>query len=105
MTAQAAVQPPRHIRSWQGVTPTLARRVYVDPAAALIGQVTLGDDCSVWPMAVVRGDVNVIRVGARTSIQDGSVPPGPRGWTGCGRRLWVRLPPETSPVMVAPTWP
>ncbi len=73
MSGQDEVQQPRHIRSWQGVTPTLGRRVYVDPAAAVIGQVTLGDDCSVWPMAVVRGDVNVIRVGARTSIQDGSV--------------------------------
>lgn len=62
-----------NIRSWQGILPTLGERVYVDPAAVVIGQVTLGDDCSVWPMAVVRGDVNVIRVGARTSIQDGAV--------------------------------
>lgn len=60
-------------RSWQGILPTLGERVYVDPAAVVIGQVTLGDDCSVWPTAVVRGDVNVIRVGARTSIQDGAV--------------------------------
>ncbi len=62
-----------NIRSWQGILPTLGERVYVDPAAVVIGQVTLGDDCSVWPTAVVRGDVNVIRVGARTSIQDGAV--------------------------------
>ena len=53
--------------------PVLGKRVYVDPAAVVIGQVTLGDDCSVWPMAVIRGDVNVIRVGARSSVQDCSV--------------------------------
>ena len=51
----------------------LGARVYVDPAACVIGRVALGDDTSVWPMAVIRGDVNAIRVGARTSIQDGSV--------------------------------
>jgi carbonic anhydrase/acetyltransferase-like protein (isoleucine patch superfamily) len=62
-----------NIRPWQGILPALGRRVYVDPAAAVIGQVALGDDCSVWPMAVIRGDVNVIRVGARTSVQDCSV--------------------------------
>lgn len=62
-----------HIRAWRGILPTLGQRVYVDPMAAVIGQVTLGDDSSVWPMAVIRGDVNVIAVGARTSVQDGSV--------------------------------
>jgi carbonic anhydrase/acetyltransferase-like protein (isoleucine patch superfamily) len=51
----------------------LGQRVYVDPAAVVIGQVSLGDDSSVWPAAVIRGDVNVIHVGARTSVQDGSV--------------------------------
>ena len=61
------------VRPWQGVLPTLGKRVYVDPAAVVIGQVTLGDDSSVWPAAVIRGDVNVIRIGARTSVQDGSV--------------------------------
>ena len=62
-----------NIRNWKDVAPTLGERVYVDPAAVVIGRVTLGDDASVWPMAVIRGDVNVIRVGARTSVQDGSV--------------------------------
>ena len=62
-----------HIRPWRGILPTLGERVYVDPAAAVIGQVTVGDDSSVWPMAVVRGDVNVITIGSRTSVQDGSV--------------------------------
>lgn len=62
-----------NIRPWQGILPTIGRRVYVDSAAVVIGQVTLGDDTSVWPAAVIRGDVNVIRVGMRTSVQDGSV--------------------------------
>jgi carbonic anhydrase/acetyltransferase-like protein (isoleucine patch superfamily) len=62
-----------NIRPWRGILPSIGARVYVDPAAAVIGQVSLGDDASVWPMAVIRGDVNVISVGARTSVQDGSV--------------------------------
>ncbi len=49
------------------------RRVYVDPMAVVIGQVTLGDDVSLWPGTVVRGDVNEIHIGQRSNIQDGSV--------------------------------
>jgi carbonic anhydrase/acetyltransferase-like protein (isoleucine patch superfamily) len=55
------------------VSPTLGARVYVAPSAAVIGKVTIGDDSSIWPMAVARGDVHSIHIGARTSIQDGSV--------------------------------
>jgi carbonic anhydrase/acetyltransferase-like protein (isoleucine patch superfamily) len=61
------------IRSFQGIAPTLGQRVYVDPAATVIGDVVLGDDVSIWPGTVLRGDVNYIRVGARTNIQDGSI--------------------------------
>lgn len=61
------------IRSFQGVTPRFGARAYVDPASVVIGDVTLGDDCSVWPTAVVRGDMHRIRLGARVSVQDGSV--------------------------------
>jgi carbonic anhydrase/acetyltransferase-like protein (isoleucine patch superfamily) len=53
--------------------PLLGERVFVDPTAAIIGDIHLGDDCSIWPMSVIRGDVNRIRVGKRCSIQDGSV--------------------------------
>lgn len=53
--------------------PSLARGVYVDPQACVIGRVTIGEDSSVWPTAVIRGDVNTIVVGARTSVQDGAV--------------------------------
>ena len=61
------------LRSYAGEAPQLARGVYVDPQACVIGRVTLGEDSSVWPMAVVRADVHTITVGARTSIQDGAV--------------------------------
>jgi carbonic anhydrase/acetyltransferase-like protein (isoleucine patch superfamily) len=61
------------IRSFQGIAPTLGERVYVDPAAILIGDVVIGDDVSLWPGTVVRGDVNLIRIGARSNVQDGTV--------------------------------
>ena len=61
------------IRTYQGMTPQLGARVFVDSSAVVLGDVQLGDDCSVWPMAVVRGDMQRIRIGARSSVQDGSV--------------------------------
>ena len=62
-----------HIRSHNGVAPTLGERVFVDRAAVVCGHVELGEDASVWPTAVLRGDLLPIRIGARTSIQDGSI--------------------------------
>lgn len=61
------------LRPYLDRVPTLGQRVYVDPQAAVIGDVTLGDDASIWPMCVVRGDVNRIAIGARTNVQDGTV--------------------------------
>jgi len=61
------------LRGYQGTTPQLGERVYIDPACTVIGDVVLGDDCSVWPMTVIRGDMHRIRIGARVSVQDGSV--------------------------------
>lgn len=61
------------IRSFQGKMPTLGNGVYIDPKSVIIGNVSLGDDVSVWPMAVIRGDVNSIRIGNGCSIQDGAV--------------------------------
>ena len=61
------------LRTYRGIAPALGERVYLDPAATVIGDVVLGDDVSVWPGAVLRGDVNYIRVGARTNIQDGAI--------------------------------
>ena len=62
-----------HTYEHLNATPKLGSRVFVDSTAFLIGDIEIGDDCSVWPMTVIRGDVNRIRVGQRTSIQDGSV--------------------------------
>ena len=62
-----------NIRNYRDWSPSLGARVYVDPAAVVIGRVRIGDDSSIWPGAVLRGDVHTIEVGARTSIQDGSV--------------------------------
>ncbi len=61
------------IRPYRGTVPTLGARCYVDPAASVIGDVVLGDDASVWPYTVIRGDVNFVRIGARTNVQDGTV--------------------------------
>jgi carbonic anhydrase/acetyltransferase-like protein (isoleucine patch superfamily) len=61
------------IRSFQDKHPILGKDVYIDPQSAVIGDVTLGDDVSVWPMAVIRGDVNYVRIGNACSIQDGAV--------------------------------
>ncbi len=61
------------IRKYQQHLPQLGERVFVDASAVVIGDVELGKDSSVWPMTVIRGDMHRIRIGARTSVQDGSV--------------------------------
>jgi carbonic anhydrase/acetyltransferase-like protein (isoleucine patch superfamily) len=66
------------IRSYQGHTPTVPASCYVDVSAQLIGDVTLGDNSSVWMNAVLRGDVNSIRVGANSNVQDCAVLHGMR---------------------------
>lgn len=62
-----------NLRAYRSTAPKLGARVYVDPAATVIGDVELGDDVSIWPGAVLRGDVERIRVGARSNVQDGAV--------------------------------
>ena len=61
------------IRSHHGRTPQIAASAYIDPQAVVIGDVAIGEFSSVWPCVVVRGDVNWIRIGSRTNIQDGCV--------------------------------
>lgn len=61
------------IRQFNNKPPTIAEEVYIDPTALVIGDVTIGTKSSIWPMAVIRGDIHFIRIGARTSIQDGTV--------------------------------
>src|ERR1700760_5101882 len=61
------------IRPYQGKLPEIAKSAHIDPAAIIIGDVKIGEDSSIWPLTVVRGDVDYIRIGARTNIQDGSI--------------------------------
>jgi len=58
------------ITPFQGMAPRFGQRVLVAPTATIIGDVEVGDDTSIWFNCVVRGDVNWIRIGARTNIQD-----------------------------------
>ncbi len=76
-----------NVRRFAGKQPAIGQRVLIDPSAVVIGDVTLGDDVSVWPQVVIRGDMHHISVGARTSVQDGCVlhithagPYNPDGW-------------------------
>ena len=56
------------LRSFAGHTPSIGARVLIDPSAVVLGDVTLGDDVSVWPQVAIRGDMHKITVGARTSV-------------------------------------
>ena len=58
------------IRPFQGMMPRIGSRVFLADSALVLGDVTLGDDASIWFNCVIRGDVNWIRIGARTNIQD-----------------------------------
>ncbi|MEB4590471.1 gamma carbonic anhydrase family protein [Candidatus Thiothrix sp. Deng01] len=61
------------VKPFEEHVPDIHPEAYVDPAAYVSGQTTLGEGSSVWPMAVVRGDINVIRIGRLTNVQDGAV--------------------------------
>lgn len=68
-----ATDYPPNCTPYLGILPRVGASVYVHPSASVIGDVVLGDDVSVWPGAVIRGDVNSIRIGAGTNVQDLSV--------------------------------
>jgi len=61
------------IINFEGKKPKIGKNVYIAPTAVIIGDVEIGDDSSVWPNAVIRGDMNRIKIGKRTNIQDGVV--------------------------------
>lgn len=61
------------VRTFQNHTPQIHETCMIDPASVVIGEVSLAQDVSIWPCAVLRGDVNSITIGARSNIQDGSV--------------------------------
>lgn len=67
------MHPPNGTYRFMAEQPRVGARVYIDPRAVVSGAVALGDDVSIWPMAVVRGDVNRIEIGARSNIQDACV--------------------------------
>lgn len=61
------------IRSVRGFTPTIGKDCFIAETAAIVGDVVIGDECSIWYSAVLRGDVNSIRIGNKVNIQDGAV--------------------------------
>jgi carbonic anhydrase/acetyltransferase-like protein (isoleucine patch superfamily) len=61
------------LRRYHEYQPQFGARVYVDALSMILGQVTLGDDVSIWPFVAARGDVHHIHIGARTNIQDNAV--------------------------------
>lgn len=62
-----------NLRKYNDVYPVLGNMNYVDISSVLVGDITLGDDVSIWPLVAARGDVNTITIGARTNVQDGTV--------------------------------
>ncbi len=61
------------IQTFEGHTPDINSSAWIHPTALVIGDVTIGANSSVWPMAVIRGDIHKIRIGHTTNIQDGSI--------------------------------
>lgn len=61
------------IRSYKAICPQIGDRVYIDSSSVLVGDIQIGNDSSIWPLVAARGDVNHIRIGERSNIQDGSV--------------------------------
>ncbi|MBI3419519.1 MAG: gamma carbonic anhydrase family protein [Proteobacteria bacterium] len=61
------------IYPYKGIWPKIADSAYIAPGVVICGDIEIGPETSIWPGCVLRGDVNIIRVGARTNIQDGSV--------------------------------
>jgi len=79
------------IRSYQGHTPKIPASCYVDLSAQVLGDVTLGENSSIWMNAVLRGDVNSIRVGTNSNVQDCSVLHGQRNLYPVNVGDWVTI--------------
>ena len=73
------------ISPYRGVTPAIAASAFIAPSATIIGDVSVGEEASVWYGCILRGDVNAIRIGARSNIQDGTI---------------IHVSPDTSPTLV-----
>ncbi len=61
------------LRSYKGISPQVGQGVYIDSSSVLVGDIEIGQDASIWPLVAARGDVNHIKIGERTNVQDGSV--------------------------------
>lgn len=61
------------ILPYREILPTIAPSAFIAPTATVIGDVEIGEDAGIWFGCIIRGDVNIIRIGARTNIQDGSI--------------------------------
>lgn len=61
------------ISSFKGITPDIGEGVYIADSARLVGEITVGQDSSIWHMVAARGDVNFIKIGERSNIQDGTI--------------------------------
>ncbi|PHM23087.1 gamma carbonic anhydrase family protein [Xenorhabdus ehlersii] len=64
---------PTVLRQYLNFYPQVGQKVLLDPSSVVIGDVKLADNVSIWPLVVIRGDVNYVSIGSRTNIQDGSV--------------------------------
>ncbi|CAA9890885.1 conserved hypothetical protein [Candidatus Methylobacter favarea] len=61
------------VRTFNTIQPKIGRSVYIDDSAVVIGNVTIEDDVSIWPTVVIRGDVESVKIGEGTNVQDGSI--------------------------------
>lgn len=61
------------IRSFNGKKPLISHNAFIDPTAVIIGDVQIGDESSIWPFCVIRGDIHSISIGKRSNIQDGTI--------------------------------
>lgn len=62
-----------NIRRYRNTTPTIPKTCFIDPSAVLVGDIVLGEHSSIWPLVAARGDVNSMRIGINSNIQDGTV--------------------------------
>jgi len=62
-----------NFRAYKNYSPKLADNIYIDESAVIVGNITIANDVSIWPLVAARGDVNTISIGARTNIQDSTV--------------------------------
>ncbi len=62
-----------NLKSYKGIAPRIDESAYIDDTSVLVGDIEIGKDSSIWPFVAARGDVNHIKIGERSNIQDGSV--------------------------------